>query len=882
MWHLRRLLAKLSNLVHRDRAERELSREVAAHLAILEDEYQRRGLSPADAGLAARRVYGGVEQAKELHRDARSVFWLEQCFQDLRHAWRSLSKSPGFVAVALLSLAFGIGVNTAIFTLVNGILLKTLPVPDPHRIVQLSANFGQPGLDTFGFTFPVFRKLSSQRSIFVDAIAFSPGTAVLDIGDAPHKIELELVSGNYFSFFNARPALGRLLDEEDDRLEGAHRVCALSYQTWRTQFGADPAVLNRDIQVDGVPLRVVGIASPDFVGGELQRRYDVWAPTALVAKLRHNPRESSNYVWLRILARLQPGLSLAEASARVESASRSIEEGLPKDRANQNSLYRLRDASTGFDSWSTQLRDPLLVLMGAVILVLLVACANLANLLLARANERHQEFAIKLSLGCSRWRLLRQLLIETFLIAFGGGALACFISFALARFLLALFNAGERYQTLHVSPDASVLIFTFGVCAVTAVIAGLYPAWQASRTDAGAGLKTSLHGIGRGAVRRALIVVEVSLAVVLLFGASLFTHSLRNLKTVNLGFDIDRILTIDIAGRAAQKPAQPAAALSELADILTRVRRLPDVESAAFSEPGVLSGAMMAGDFKPKGATQEIDTNFLFAGSNYFDTMHIPLLSGRDFAATDRAGSPLVAIVNQNLASKVWHGENPVGKYFDGWGNQNVEIIGVAANSKYRGVREEVKPIAYLNFDQQKPTGGAIEIRYRSTGGQIERETRQIVKSAAPDFQVSSATAMELMRDNIIAQDRLLTFLSTLFGVLGTALALVGIYGLISYAVTRRTREIGIRMSIGAQRSDVLWLFLREATLLVGAGMLIGLPLALALARLLRKMLYGVTTSDPLGIFATLALLVAGGLLASFVPARRATKVNPVQALRYD
>ena len=879
---LRRLFAKVRNFFGRRRAEDEMVREIAAHLALLEDEFLRQGMDLAEARLAARRAYGGVEQAKELHRDARSLFWLEQMLQDLRHAWRSLSKSPGFVAVALLSLAFGIGVNTAIFTLVNGILLKTLPVPDPHRIVQVSAHLSQAGFDSDGFNFPVFRELRRQRGIFADAIAFSPGTAVLDIDDTPHPIEFELVTGPFFSFFGARPALGRLIDEEDDRLEGAHRVCVLSYQAWQTHFGADPAILRRSILVNRVPLQVIGVAAPDFVGGELQRRFDLWAPTALESPLGHNPRESPNHIWLHVLARLQPGLSLAEAGARLESASRSIEDALPKDRANANAVYRLRDASKGWDNWRTTLHDPLLILMGAVILVLLVACANLANLLLARANERHQEFAIKLSLGISRWRLLRQLLIETFLVAFGGGAAAFLLAIFLSRFLLALFNAGELYATLHVAPDGSILFFTFSVCVLTAVIAGLYPAWQASRTEAGAGLKTRAHGIRRSLVRRSLIVVQVSLAVVLLFGASLFTHSLRNLKTINLGFDIDRILSVEIAGRTTGKPVQPPAMRSELRDTLSRIRRLPTVESAAFSEPGVLSGGMMAGDFKPKGATVATSTNFLFAGSAYFATMHIFLLKGRDFAVTDRSGSPLVAIINQNLASRVWHGENPVGKYFDGWDGKNVEIIGVAGNSKYQGVREESKPIAYLAFDQQQPTEGAIEIRYRGPGGQIENEVRQIVKAAAPDFQVSSATAMELMRDNIISQDRLLTFLSTLFGVLGTVLALVGIYGLISYAVTSRTREIGIRMSVGAQRSDVLWLFLREATLLVFAGLILGLPLALELAVFIRKMLYGVTTSDPLGIWVTLVLIVLGGLLASFVPARRATRVNPVQALRYD
>jgi predicted permease len=876
---LRRLFAKLNNFFHRRRADQELDREIASHLALLEDEFLRRGLTPEDARLAARRAYGGVEQAKELHRDERSLFWLEQALQDLRHAWRSLRKSPTFVLVALLSLAFGIGVNTAIFTLVNGILLKTLPVAEPHRIVQLSAH-----LDTFdssGFSFPAFRELRRQSAIFQDAIAFRSNSGILDLGGDSHKIDLELVTGSYFLFFGARPSLGRLLDEEDDRVEGGHRVCVLSYQAWQTYFGGDPQVLTRTIRVNQTQLQVVGVAPPDLVGGELQRRYDAWVPTALAPTLSHHPRDTPNMIWLRILARLQPGISFTEAQARLAGVSRSIEDSLPKNRANAGAVYRIRDASKGIDDWRTSLRDPLLILMGAVTLVLLVACANLANLLLARTNERHQEFAIKLSLGISRWRLLRQLLLETLLLAFGGGSLAYFLSVALTRFLLDLFN--NRNQSLYVAPDRSGLLFTFLACILTALIAGLYPAWQASRTDAAPGLKGSLlHGVRRSLVRRSLILVQVTLAVVLLFGASLFTHSLRKLKVVNLGYDIDHLLSVEIGERGmASFFTNAAAAHPALADVLARIRQLPDVESAAFSNIGVLSGSMMTDDVAVKELSRQIDeVGFLKVSPSYFATLRIPLFRGRDFTAADRRGAPPVAIVNQRLAAKL-SSQDPVGLHF-GRGNESIEIIGVAGNSKYQNVREDTKPIVYLAFDQEPSGGGALEIRCRGSLSQLEREVRQIVKSAAPDYEVSSVSTKALMRDSLISQDRLLTFLSSLFGVLGTVLALVGIYGLISYSVTRRTREIGIRMSIGAQRSDVLWLFLREATLLVAGGMLLGLPLALVLARFLRKMLFEVSTSDPLGISVTLVLLLLGGLFASFVPARRATRVNPVQALRYD
>jgi predicted permease len=878
MRYVRRFFTRLSNFLHPEWAEREMAREIAAHLALLEEDYQRQGMTPEEARMAARRTYGGVEQSKELHRDERSFLWLEQAWQDVRHAYRSLSKSPRFVAVAMLSLAFGIGVNTAIFTLVNGILLKKLPVPDPDRIVQVNPHHKD--FDKSKSNFPAFRELRRQSGIFADIIGFWPRTAVLEADGDPHTIDLELVTGSYFSFFGARPTLGRLLDEEDDRVERAHPVCVLSSQAWQTYFGRDPQVLNRKIDIDGAPLQVVGIVPAEFVGAELQRRFDVWAPTSLAADFIHNSRENPHLIWLSIIARLKPGVSFAEAKARLESVSPAIEAALP-ERASPGALYQLSDASKGFDSWRSTLHDPLFLLMSAVALVLLVACANLANLLLARMNERHREFAIKLSIGISRWRLLRQLLVETFVLALSGGALAIILSHLLTRFLLDLFNAGHRYKTLHVAPDAWVLLFTFGACILTSLIAGLYPAWHAARTDPGPGLKgASLDGSRRSVVRRTLIVVQVTLAVVLVFGASLFAHSLGKLKAINLGYDIDHVITVEIGERGPGKVAEQVTGPPALGDVLARVRQLPSVESAALSGPGVLSGWYKASNITAKGGARA-DAAILFAGPGYLPTIRIPFLRGRDFSATDRGSQP-VAIINQLLAKQLWPGQDPLGKSFDAWGAKNVEVIGVAGNSKYQDVREETKPIAYLNFDQMPVSHGTLSLRSRGAFAGIERQVRQIVKSAAPEYQVSSISTMTMLRDGLIAQDRLLAFLSTLFGVLGAALALVGIYGLISYSVTRRTREIGIRISVGAQRSDVLWLFLREIMLLLAAGILIGLPLALMAARFLQKMLYEVSTYDALGIGATLVLMIAGGLFASYLPGRRATKIDPVQALRYD
>jgi predicted permease len=882
MRRVRRFFARCLSLLFRRRAEEDLAREVASHLALLEDEFLGRGMGPEEARLTARKAYGGVEQAKELHRDERSFVQVEQAIQDVRHACRSLAKSPGFTAVALVSLACGIGVNTAIFTLADGILLKELPVREPHRIVQINARLE--GFTSSGFSYPAYRELRRQRAVFADVAGFWMIPVRFDSGNRPARTDLEMVTGSYFAFFEGRPALGRLLGEEDDRVDGAGAVCVLNYRTWQARFGGDPKVLGSTVQINDLPFQVVGVATPDFVGPELQRQADLWAPTSVKSVLFKDSREAPNWIWIKLLGRLKPGVPLPEARARLAGASRGIEDALPKDRANAGAVYELQDASKGFDRWRTTLQNPLLLLMAAVALVLLIACANVANLMLARGSERRQEFAIKLALGISRWRLWRQLVLESLLLAAAGGAAGLAASFALIRFLLDLFNTGNNYAPLAVAPDRSAWLFTFTACAAAVLISGLYPAWRASRTEAAANLKPVSAGPGRSLLRRALIVAQVALAVVLLFGASLFTRSLRNLKTIPLGYDISRVLAVDIGHQGPVRPgaAKPRGSLDEA---LARVRRLPLVESAAFAAPGLLSGVMMVDSVTAKdssGAQRQIDNvHFLSAGPGYLATMRVPLLRGREFTAADRPGSPPRAIINERLASMIWPGENPIGKTFTRE-KETVEVIGLVGDTKYYDVREQPRPMMVLAFDPAQGSNITLAVRCRSGCGSVERDVRNILRDSAPGYDMQRASTMDRLRDGNISLERLLAFLCDMFGALGTALALVGIYGLVSYSVARRTREIGIRVSIGAQRAVVLWLFVRETLALTAAGLLIGLPLAVQLAGFGSKMLFAVAPKDPAAIAVTLGLIALGGAIASAVPAGKAARVNPVEALRYD
>jgi predicted permease len=791
--------------------------------------------------------------------------------QELRFAARNLRRSPTFTTVAVLSLAFGIGVNAAIFTLVDGILLEKLPVANPQSIVQVHAHYRT--FENNSFNVPVLHELERQDSIFAQLGGFYSNPLRADLGAGTQSVRAQFVTGGFFRLFDTRPVLGRLLNDEDARTEGAHPVCVLTFDAWQNYFGGDTGVLHRTVRAREIELQIVGVAPAGFVDGELQGRYDLYLPISESNALAGIPMDSANYIYLDILGRLKPGLALPAASARLSAVSAAIEEALPKDHANSGNV--------GFDSWRSQLHDPLMVLMGAVSLVLLVACANLANLLLARAASRRQEFAIKLAIGISRWGLMRQLLVETAIVAALGGALALAGGAALTDYILSLFNSSS-YSALHVSQNGAVLWFTFGACLLTILLAGLYPAWKASHIDAARGLQASSLSGRHGLVRRALIPVQVALAVVLLFGASLFSHSLRNLKTIDLGYRIDHVLTVQLGMRGSLKNAEGVLGAPELQEVLLRAKELPGVESAALSNPGMLTGAYVKSTIKladGDSAGRKIsNATTISAGPNFFATLRLPMLLGRDFAKTDGPNSTPVAIVNRRFASQAWPGQNALGKHLDG----GVEVIGVVADSLDHGIRATAEPIVYTAFDQAKIRSASLELRCAASLPAIEAAVTQIVKRGAPSYEITRSASLELMRDRQIGQERLLAFLSTLFGVLGTTLALVGIYGLIAYSVTRRTREIGIRISVGAQDRDVLWLFLREASLLLTAGVAAGLPLALLLSRFVGKLLYQVPALDALSVAATIALIAVGGVAAALIPARRASRVDPLSALRSE
>lgn len=826
--------------------------------------------------------------------EVRKTSWslgLEQTVQDLRHGWRMLRKNPGFASIAILSLALGIGVNTAIFSLLYGIVLQDLPLKDADRVVQLQAR-SEPAtpFTITSFNYSEFQELRQQRSIFDDAVGVSELPAVLDVGSNSQNINLEYVTGNFFSFFAARPEVGRLLNQEDDHVVGAHPVCILSDEAWRIHFARDPRIIGKFVRVNTVPLQVVGITVPNFVGATLQRRCDMLAPTAMLRVLQNEERDNTFNAGLHVLAKLRSGVSLAESKARLIAASPGIEASLPTQRPFTHLKYDLADGSKGLDDWRTELRKPLLILMSTVGLVLLIACANLTNLFLNRASERQQEFAIKLSLGMDQWRLSRQLLIESLLLTLGGGLVGNLAAWLLLRVLVSFFNAGGN-NSLDVSMNRAVLWFTLGVSMATALIVGTYPAWFASRTKSAAILKGgSRHLTPPSNVRRILIAVQVSLSVILMLGAALFARSLGNLELVDLGYDIDHVVALSLVPRHVQSTPQHGPPMVQLSsdfqEFLGRAKQLPGIKAAALSFPGVLQGLGMQGTVTTHDDAERIskgvNCSFLIVSPHYFSTLGIPILRGRDFTDSDRTGSPIVALLNRRAAELLTPAGKAVGKYLDLNMAKGVEVVGVVGNSKYQNIRESTTPIVYMSAYQMPVMAVTVFLRIPTQMARAEKEARALLSSTAPSFQMSNATTMELIRDGLLARDRLLALLSSLFGALGTIMALVGIYGLIACSVTSRTREIGVRMSMGAQQSSVLNLFIGEALKLLIIGIVIGLASGLLLGRFVASLLFGVLPTDPRLAAIALGLVLIGGLLAALVPAVRAIRMNPADALRYE
>ncbi len=812
--------------------------------------------------------------------------------QDFRFTLRGLRKGPAFTAVALASLALGIGANTAIFSFVNAILLKRLPVPEPERLVRFAE---LRGAETFE---PVWRtrtveEMAKRSSVFTGLFGWFAKPVNFSTGEAGQWLMGQLVTGQYFRTLELKPATGRLLTDDDVRNATGNPVCVISYALWQREFAGDSSVVGRTVFLNGHGYRILGVAPPGFHGAVLHQRIDVQIPATRIGDFMPAFGSDTGVDWLKTLswltpmARLKPGTTRIAVQEQMQLLFQQIELENNGGHAEKPMGLRLEDGSQGFNTMRGEFGRPLLVLMAVVAVVLLIACANLANLLLARARSRAKEFGVRVSIGASRWRLIRQLLIESLMLAICGGVLGVILSFWIDKTLLSLLNAGtSAVSALHVSPDWSVGGFSIALCFATALLFGLVPAWLVTGADPMLSLRdesASGERFGRTLMRRALVIVQVALSLAVIFAAGLLTRTLRTLETVDLGFKPAQVIALNVDPASS---GHSSAEVSQIrAEILMRARALPGVKAAslAASTPNgsmEISLSIDVPGYRPKSDGDEIvDFNFISRG--YFATMSQALLRGRDFSERDAKNAPRTAIVNEKFVRHYFLGRDPIGRTFK-QGGGDVEIVGVVADARDRSIRGGPEEMAYVPEKQGQTSGLTLLARTEQDPKAVIPSLLAIVRSIDRRMPVYSVHTLDIDVQAGLSTERILGYLSTLFAALATLLAGIGLYGVLAYSVARRTREIGIRFAVGAQRHDVAGLFARESLVLVCAGVVIGSLGGLAAARALQSLLYRVSTTDVVTLIMSVAALGVAAVIATAVPVWRAMRVDPIGAIRHE
>jgi predicted permease len=888
---LSRIRSLWRNLLHRGAVERDLDDELTVLHAELTDEKIRAGMAPATARRAATIELGHVHIVKQHVRDARAGAFWDAFVQDARYGARQLRRNPLFAATAMLSLAIGVGANTTIFSLLNALMLRDLRAANPHELVEFWRT--TPNGSGTAFSNPMYETLRDESAAFSGVLALSKSTVSAAVNGAEQAPAGRYVSGNFFDVLGVMPQIGRLLSVVDDR-PGAAEATVITHGLWERRFGRSPAAFNEAIRVDNVAFRIVGVLPPAFEDPLIGRPADFFIPIASEARLQPESRlRSAASSWLGIVARLKPGTSLDEASVTVAPIFTRFMEDLALAVPDPHSRRRIRSQRLFLESARTGLSDlrrdfsrPVLLLMGAVSLVLLIACVNLVNLLLARGVARRREVALRLAIGASRGRLVRQLLTESTLLGVMGGGVGLAIAAVGAPLLVALVPQGGSPIGLDVTPDARITFVSVSVAVLSSVIAGLFPAFRSART----GMTPSFQCDARSATTRSsarwgrsLIVAQVALSLLLLVGASLLLSTLHNLRAVDPGFDHEHVLllTLDSAKAGFTTPRLS----SYHRQVLDRVRSTPGVRGAALSAISPMSGGgidLPLGVGGPPSETAPmVYVNRVSDG--YFSTLATPVLVGREFLPEDGDAGAATAVVNEALARHYFGSESPVGRRIHMGRGTALEIVGVVADSKYYSLRETGKPTVYLfSIASSEPIGLTLSVRTAGDPHTVSDAIRRDVQSIASTVPVTRVRTLASQVERSFGTERLVARLITTFAVLALVLASVGLYGVLGYSVARRTSEIGVRLALGATRGTVLRSVLRESWTVVFVGSAIGVPAAIVLSRVLAALLYGVSPWDAAVLTGAVASVFVGATVAAILPAWRASRVEPLVALRHE
>jgi putative ABC transport system permease protein len=879
-------LKYLVKKLNRRRAQRELQEEIDAHLEMETQEKIADGLSRQEARYAAHRAFGSVALATEDSRAWWGFGWLEELWQDLRYGARMLMKKPGFTLVAVLTLGLGIGANTAIFSLVNTVLLRPLPIAQPEQVVTL--NFGTPGRGVFPLIgYPEYTDYRDRNQALAGLAAMSMTPVGLSNNGINERIWGLHVTGNYFSLLGVGAALGRVIAPEDDLTPGAHPVVMLSYQCWQRRFGADPQIVGRSVLIGGRNYTVIGVTPPEFRGTELASTPELWFPMMMKPDLEmgSGPLKGRTSP-VSTIGRLKEGVSWTQAESALNLIAAQIGREYPQTNKGQIVVLTqpglfgaaMRGTVLGFTA----------VAMGVVVLVLLLACTNLVNMLLARASERHREIAIRLAIGAGRSRVLRQLLTEGVLLALLGSLLGLALAYGavqVARFKMPVFFG---FTPIELQMDWRVLVFTLALSLLTGILLGLLPGLQATRPDLIPALKneSTLGGYRRSRLRNMLVVAQMSFSLVLLLCAGLVLRGLLRAQQIDPGFNPEQAVEVSFDLGVQKYDRERGRELQRQA--LERVRSLPGLQAAALTAHAPLTsgesggkGVFIQGD-EPKTATQAPIVLTTSISLDYFRTMETRLSQGRDFTAQDDAHSPPVAIVNEAFARRFWPGENPLGKRFNFTTGEWIEIVGVAQDGKYSSLAEQPNPFVYLPLAQNYESKVTLIARGAGDPNLLTTTLRKEIHGLDENLPLYDARTMLEHMDLPLAPARAAATALGGFGALALLLAAVGVFGVMSHAVKQRTREIGVRIALGADSKKIIKLIVGQGALLVGIGVGIGLGVAALGTRLLANLLFGVSALDPVTFVGVTALLTATAFLACYVPARRATKVDPMVVLRQE